>query len=321
MNEVLHKIEQLGIVPVVKLERTEDALPLAKALIAGGLPCAEVTFRTPEALASIRGMAKAYPQMLLGAGTVLTTAQVDAAVEAGAQFIVSPGLNPKIVRYCVERGIPVTPGCANPSDVEQAIELGLRVVKFFPAEANGGLKAIRAMAAPYVGMRFMPTGGINPGNLNDYLAFDRIIACGGSWMVKEDLLAAGKFEEITALTRQAVDTMLGFAFAHIGVDTQNESQARMVAQTFAKPFGLAVSERPVSFFAGPALEIMKQAGTGPHGHIAFSTGNLDRAIFHLQARGCRFDERSLRRDEKGRSVLIQFQEQIGGFVLQLVQRS
>ena len=155
MNEVLKKIEEIGIVPVVVLNDPKDAEPLGQALCDGGLPCAEVTFRTSAAAESIRIMSEKFPEMLVGAGTVLTTEQVDQAVEAGAKFIVSPGLNPRVVKYCVEKGIPVTPGCANPSDVEQAIECGLDVVKFFPAEQAGGLAYIKAIAAPYVGMKFI----------------------------------------------------------------------------------------------------------------------------------------------------------------------
>ncbi len=205
MHEVLKKIQEIGIVPVVVLDDAKDAAPLAKALMDGGLPCAEVTFRTDAAEESIRIMSEQFPDMLVGAGTVLTTDQVDRAVAAGAKFIVSPGLNPRIVKYCVEKGILITPGCSNPSDVEQALENGLEVVKFFPAEAAGGLPMIKAMAAPYVGVKFMPTGGINAKNVRDYLAYNRIIACGGSWMVKGELVKEGKFDEIEKLTREAVE--------------------------------------------------------------------------------------------------------------------
>lgn len=205
MHEMLQKIQEIGIVPVVVLEDAKDAAPLAKALCEGGLPCAEVTFRTAAAEESIRIMVQEFPEMLVGAGTVLTTDQVDRAVAAGAKFIVSPGLNPRIVKYCVDKGILIVPGCSNPSDVEQALENGLDVVKFFPAQQAGGLAMIKAMAAPYVGVKFMPTGGINAENVRDYLAYDRILACGGSWMVKGDLVKAGDYEKITALAKEAVD--------------------------------------------------------------------------------------------------------------------
>jgi len=204
MNETLAKIQEIGIVPVVVLEDAKDAAPLAKALCDGGLSCAEVTFRTAAAEEAIRIMTKEFPQMLVGAGTVLTTEQVDRAAAAGAKFIVSPGLNPRIVKYCVEKGILIVPGCSNPSDVEQALENGLDVVKFFPAEQAGGLAMIKAMAAPYVGVKFMPTGGINAKNVKDYLAYDRILACGGSWMVKGDLVKAGDYAKITELAKEAV---------------------------------------------------------------------------------------------------------------------
>lgn len=203
MTPVLEKIQKTGIIPVVVLNDVKDAEPLAKALIEGGLPCAEVTFRTDVAEESIRIMKEKFPEMLVGAGTVLTTEQVDRAVAAGAEFIVSPGLNPRIVRYCVEKNIPITPGCANASDIEQALENGLEVVKFFPAEPAGGLKMIKALAAPYVNVKFMPTGGINANNVKDYLAYDRIIACGGSWMVSGELVKNGEFDKIRELTAEA----------------------------------------------------------------------------------------------------------------------
>lgn len=205
MHEILEKIHEIGIVPVVVLEDAKDAAPLAEALCAGGLPCAEVTFRTEAAEEAIRVMTREFPKMLVGAGTVLTTKQADRAAAAGAKFMVSPGLNPRIVKYCVKKGILITPGCANPSDIEQALENGLDVVKFFPAEPAGGLKMIKALAAPYVGVRFMPTGGINADNVRDYLAYDRVLACGGSWMVKDSLIKAGDFDKITALAKEAAE--------------------------------------------------------------------------------------------------------------------
>ncbi len=204
MHEILEKIAELGIVPVIAINDVEKAVPLAKALISGGIPCAEVTFRTAEGEESIRRIAKEAPEILLGAGTVTTKEQVDRAIDAGAKFIVSPGLNPKIVAYCNEKNIPITPGCANPSDIEAAMELGLEVVKFFPAEQAGGLDYIKAIAAPYTKMKFLPTGGVNAGNINKYLAFEKIIACGGSWMVTADLINSGNFDEITRLCREAV---------------------------------------------------------------------------------------------------------------------
>lgn len=202
MKSIEELFAELKVVPVVVLDDAKDAEPLAKALVEGGLPCAEVTFRTEEAAESIRIMTEVYPDMLVGAGTVLTTEQVDKAVESGAKFIVSPGFDPEIVDYCIEKNIPVFPGCISPSEVAQAVKRGLKVVKFFPAEQSGGLAMIKAMAAPYNMLKFMPTGGINTKNLKDYLACDKILCCGGSWMVKGDMIKAGEFEKIKKLTRE-----------------------------------------------------------------------------------------------------------------------
>ena len=197
------KFRTIGIVPVVVLDDAKDAVPLGNALCEGGLPCAEVTFRTAAAFDTIKAMKNNFPDMLVGAGTVLTPEQVDRALEAGASFIVSPGLNPRVVAHCLEVGVPIVPGTQTPSEMEQALEFGLEVVKFFPAEPAGGLKMIKAVAAPYTTLKFMPTGGINAQNVRDYLAYDRILACGGSWMVKKDLISAGKFDEIRAMTAEA----------------------------------------------------------------------------------------------------------------------
>ena len=203
MNETLKKIGETGIIPVVVLNRVADAEPLAESLIKGGLPCAEVTFRTDAAEESIRAIAKKFPEMFVGAGTVLTVEQADRAVGAGAKFIVSPGLNPKVVEHCLKKNYPITPGIMTPSELEIALGFGLDVVKFFPAENAGGLKMIKAISAPYTMMKFMPTGGINTTNVRDYLACDKILACGGSWMVKGDLINAGDFEKIQELTKEA----------------------------------------------------------------------------------------------------------------------
>ena len=203
MKSIEEIFAELKVVPVVVLEDAKDAEPLAKALVEGGLPCAEVTFRTEAAAESIRIMTEVYPDMLVGAGTVLTTEQVDKAVESGAKFIVSPGFDPEIVDYCIGKNIPVFPGCISPSEVAQAVKRGLKVVKFFPAEQSGGLAMIKAMAAPYHMLKFMPTGGINTKNLKEYLACDKILCCGGSWMVKGDMIKTGEFEKIKKLTQEA----------------------------------------------------------------------------------------------------------------------
>ena len=205
MKTIAEQFYEYGVVPVVVLEEAKDALPLAKALVEGGLPCAEVTFRTEAAEESIRLMSEKYPEMLVGAGTVLTTKQVDRAAAAGAKFIVSPGFDPEIVDYCLEKKIPVFPGCITPSEVAQAVKRGLEVVKFFPAEQAGGVAMIKAMAAPYTMVKFMPTGGISAKNLKDYLSFGKILCCGGSRMVKGDMIRNGEFDKIREMTKEAVE--------------------------------------------------------------------------------------------------------------------
>ena len=205
MNDIFQKIKSIGIIPVIALSDVEKAVPLAKALMDGGIPCAEITFRTAEGEECIRRISAALPEVLVGAGTVLTTEQAQRAKDAGAHFAVSPGFNPKVVEYCLKNHIPIVPGCSNPSDMEAAMEFGLDTVKFFPAEQAGGLDYIKACAAPYTSLKFMPTGGINASNIAKYIAFDKIIACGGSWMVPKKLIESGNFDEITRLSKEAVE--------------------------------------------------------------------------------------------------------------------
>jgi len=319
MNTILEKLGKIGIVPVIKIDDVEKAVPLAKALAAGGIPCAEITFRTAQGEEAIKRIAKEAPDVLTGAGTVLTTDQVDRAVGAGAQFIVSPGLNPKVVAHCLKKGIPVTPGCANPSDVEQALELGLEVVKFFPAEQAGGLEYIKAISAPYPNLKFMPTGGINAANIAKYIAFDKILACGGSWMAGADLINAGDFEKITALTREAVLSLLGFSVAHIGINAGGDAAAAQAAKRFSSLFGSAIKEGNSSIFAGDSIEVVKTSAAGAHGHIAVATNSIARAVAYLERCGIAFDNDSAKKDAKGNMIAIYLKEEILGFAVHLLQ--
>lgn len=319
MHQVLKKIEAIGIVPVVKIDRAQDAEPLARALINGGLPCAEVTFRTDAAADAIAAMTKAFPDMLVGAGTVLTPEQADAAVAAGAKFIVSPGLNPAVVKHCVEKGYPITPGVATPGEVEMALSFGLEVVKFFPAEAAGGLPMIKAMSAPYGKLKFMPTGGISAKNLNEYLAFPKILACGGSWMVTADLINEGKFEEIERLTREAVSTMLGFELAHIGINSADAGEANGVANAFSTLFDMTKKDGNSSTFVGSIIEVMKAPGYGAKGHIAIRTKGIYRAVRYLESKGVKMNPDSAKTDAKGNLKAIYLQDEIAGFAVHLVQ--
>ncbi|HCJ7272065.1 TPA: bifunctional 4-hydroxy-2-oxoglutarate aldolase/2-dehydro-3-deoxy-phosphogluconate aldolase [Vibrio cholerae] len=205
-NQLEKQLSAMKVVPVIAIKHSEDAVQLAKTLVENGLPCAEVTFRTEAAAEAIRVMRQAYPEMLIGAGTVLRTDQVDAAIEAGVDFIVSPGFNPTIVKYCQQRGVTIVPGVNNPSLVEQAMEMGLKTLKFFPASASGGTEMLKALNAVYP-VNFMPTGGISAANIQDYLAISSVLACGGTWMVPGQLIDEQNWPEIGNLVRKAVDAL------------------------------------------------------------------------------------------------------------------
>lgn len=316
-HEVVDLLHKIGIIPVVKLDRVDDALPLAKALIEGNLPCAEVTFRTDCAPESIRLMSENYPDMLVGAGTVLTKAQVDLAIESGAKFIVSPGLNPEVVNYCIEKEIPIVPGVANASDIELALSLGLEVVKFFPAEINGGLNAINALSGPFPNLKFIPTGGVSTENMNKYLNSNKIVAAGGTWMVKDDLINEGRFDEIAEISRKAVEKMLGFEIAHVGINpTEAEYQDGLTQ--FSKIFGEAPRETSMSHFVSDHIELMKQ-GRGKYGHIAIRTHSVERARYFLEKQGFTFDDTTLKHREDGKAQIVYFEKEIAGFAVHLVR--
>ncbi|MDR0553841.1 MAG: bifunctional 4-hydroxy-2-oxoglutarate aldolase/2-dehydro-3-deoxy-phosphogluconate aldolase [Treponema sp.] len=320
MNKILEELGKIGIVPVIKIDDVEKAVPLARALIAGGIPAAEVTFRTAQGEEAIRRINRETPGILLGAGTVLTTEQVDRAIGAGAKFIVSPGLNPKVTAYCIDKGIPITPGCSNPSDIERALELGLEVVKFFPAEQSGGLEYIKAIAAPYTTVQFMPTGGINAGNIAKYIAYEKILACGGSWMVSADLINAGDFDRIAALCREAVMNMLGLSMVHLGINTGSSEEADKAANLFRSLFGFPYRDGAKSIFAGDAIEVMKSPGPGEKGHIAIGTNSVFRAVAWLERQGIPLNRESAKYDAKGALTLMYLKDEIAGFAVHLVQK-
>ena len=319
--DMLKQIYNIGVIPVIKINDASKAVPLAKALIDGGLAAAEVTFRTDAAEDAIRAITKAYPDMIVGAGTVLTIEQAQRALEAGAKFIVSPGFNPKVVAWCLEKGVTPLPGCTTPSEIEGALELGLKVVKFFPAEQSGGLAKIKAMSAPYGNVKFMPTGGVSLDNVNEYLANNKIVACGGSFMVKESYIDNDQWDEITALTKKSVETMLGLEIGHIGINHDNEEEARKTSQMLSLFLGKEVGkESAKGMFVGSQFEIMKSNGPGRCGHIAILTNNVERAIYHLGAKGVKFNEESATYNDDGTRKFIYLAEEYGGFGIHLLQK-
>lgn len=319
MNETLEKIGELGIIPVVKIEKAEDALPLGRALIDGDLPIAEITFRTSAAEESIKTLTGELPNLLVGAGTVLTIEQVKKAVSAGAKFIVSPGFNPKVVDYCIENNIPVTPGINNPTQIEMALERGIEVVKFFPAEASGGLPLLESMSAPYTGIKFIPTGGIDLNNLTSYLSNKKVHACGGSWMVKVDLISSGNFDEITRLTKEAVSTMLGFEFAHLGINEETKDKALNSANLLSHLFYFPIKEGTSSIFAGPGFEVMKNQYLGKHGHIAIATNDIYRTINYLKMKGVSVLPETAK-EKDGKLKAIYLDQEVSGFAIHLLQK-
>lgn len=317
--DMLKQLSLAGLVPVIKVKNAEDAVPLCRALKNGGLPVAEITFRTDAAEEAIRLVHEALPEVLLGAGTVLTCEQADRAWNAGAGYIVAPGLNPVVVKHCTEKGYPVLPGCANPSDIELALSLGLTTVKFFPSEALGGLKMIKAMSAPYGNVRFVPTGGITEKNLPEYLAFPKIAACGGSWMVPEDAIAAKDWDKIEKLAREAVQVMLGFEVKHIGINNADEETAVNEGKKLAALLGWKVQkESEKGLFVGESFEMLKSPIRGTHGHIAVATSNVERARWHMEQRGFTFDDSTATFTADGRMKFIYLNEEFGGFAIHLL---
>ena len=319
MDACIKELYRIGIVPVVALEDAADALPLGAALKKGGVSAIEVTFRTAAAADAIRLLSREMPELLVGAGTVITKAQADAAIEAGAKFIVSPGFQPELVSYVLSKGVPMCPGTATPGEMEQAMALGLSAVKFFPAEQNGGAPMLKALSAPYRDLLFMPTGGVKLENLRNYLALDQVFACGGTWLATKDDIKAKAFDKITARTREAVKTMLNFRIKHVGINSKDEAEAKKTATLLCSIFDFDYNDTELSVFTGTAVEVMKFMGRGSLGHIAIGADNVDRAEYYLRQRGFSFDESTRRVDAAGRTTFLYLSEEIGGFAFHLTK--
>lgn len=320
MDQILQKIYEIGVIPVIAIDDADKAVPLAQALVKGGLPAAEVTFRTAAGEEAIRRIAAEVPEVLVGAGTVLSVEQCDRALAAGAKFIVSPGYNEELVAHCLAKDVPVLPGCVNASDMTRAVNAGLEYVKFFPAEQSGGISGIKALAPVFPKLKFMPTGGVNTKNMMDYLSFDKIIACGGTWMVKKDLIQQENWAEITRLSREAVRTMLGFSLDHVGINCGSEAEADRLARTLCDMFGFSYQMGNSSVQALHAVECTKTPGRGTHGHIAIATSNVDRAVYHLGLCGIRCLPETRKTDAKGNTKAIYIDGEFGGFAIHLVRR-
>lgn len=317
-TELFQFFHDLGIVPVVKIDDAAKAVPLAKAMMKGGINAAEITFRTDAAEDAIRNISKECPEMVVGAGTVINPALAEKAVAAGAQFIVSAGLNPETVKWCNEHNVPVCPGVCTPSEIEMGLSLGLDTLKFFPAETSGGVKMLKDLGGPFPKLKFMTTGGINPSNVQDYARTPNVLTIGGSWMVKADLIEGEKWDEITRLCEEALRIVQGLEFVHVGINNADEKEAEKVASQFAA-FGMAVNPGNSSIFMDKAIEVMKSPFYGAKGHLAFKCPDLERTVHYLGKKGFTVKAESVKYDAKGKMKVCYFNEEIGGFAIHLVK--
>ena len=316
--DVLKRLAQSGVVPVVVLEDAKDAVPTAKAMLAGGIDVMEITFRTAAAADSIKAVARECPDMVVGAGTVINLEQCKLAVECGAKFIVSPGYDEETVAWCCDNGIPVTPGCVTPTEIMMALKHGLKVLKFFPANVYGGLSAIKSLAGPFGGVKFIPTGGVNAQNLAEFISSPYIHAVGGSWICPKADIAAGNFDKITALCKEARKTLLGFEVAHIGINTPDADAAMDVCKAFNDAFDFNVKQGNSSNFASTGVEVMKTMFKGANGHIAIRTNKMIPAIAEMERRGYELDMDSVK--DKDNIKAVYFKNEIGGFAVHLLQK-
>ena len=317
--DILNKLSAAGVVPVVVIENAKDAVPTAEAMLRGGIDVMEITLRTAAAPDAIRAVSENCPKMLVGAGTVITLEQCKQAVDCGASFIVSPGFNREVVVWCVEHDIAVTPGCVTPTEIMEAMELGLKVLKFFPANVYGGLGAMKALSGPFGGIKFIPTGGVNAQNLAEYISAPFIHAVGGSWVCPKADISAGHFEKITQLCREARKTVLGFEVAHIGVNCPDAESSLSLCGSFSEAFGFETKLGNSSNFSTSAIEIMKSNYLGEKGHIAIRTNRMETAICELAAKGFQIDPDTAK--YKGdRMIAVYLRQEFGGFAVHLLQK-
>lgn len=312
--------EQTGILPVINIPEASLAEDVAKSLRAGGLNSIEVTLRSSDSLESIKIIKQKFPDMTVGAGTVLSTATVDDALNAGADFIVCPGFDEEIVDYCISKNVLVVPGVSSGSEIQKAVKMGLTVLKFFPAELSGGIDAIKLLSGPFPNVKFVPTGGINFKNLGTYLENEKILACGGSYMATADQIKNRDFEGITAACKKALDISLGFELAHVGINNESEDKALSGAQKLANIFRLPVKVGNSSIFTGSAAEFMKTMFYGTNGHIGFKTNSVARALAYFENNDIEIIEESIRKDAKGKLVSAYLKDEIGGFAVHVVRK-
>lgn len=319
--DVLERIGLAGLVPVVVIDNAEDAVPAARALLDAGLDVMEITMRTTAGIQAIKNVRAAIPEMLVGAGTILTLEKCKESVEAGAQFIVSPGFDAEVVRWCVGNQVAVTPGCVTPTEIQQALAEGLTTVKFFPSDVYGGVNAMNALSGPFksAGVRFIPTGGVNNDNLAEYADKPFIHAVGGGWLCKTADITNHNFAAITDAVRKAIDILLGFEVVHIGINMETPEQSLDVCGQFQKAFNFPTKEGNSSNFAGPGIEVLKFKYLGTMGHLAIKTNSIPRAIHYLAQRGFDVDMETAK--YKGSQMIaVYLKDEFGGFAVHLLQK-
>ena len=315
----MDKIRKCGVVPVATIDDSGKAADLARAMLRGGIDVIEVTFRTAAAADAIRAISESCPDMLVGAGTVLTMEQCRRALDCGAAFIVSPGFDPEIVGWCVENGVPVVPGCVTPTEITAAMRLGLEVVKFFPYDVMGGLAAMKTLSGPFPGIRFIPTSGINMDNVASFIRAPYVFAAGGSWSCPKDAIRSGDFARITALCAETRKRVLGFELGHIGINCGGAEESREICLAFASAFGFEY--RPgegSSDFASGQIEVKKSGGKGRCGHLAIVTNSIDCAIGEMEKRGIALSGERVY--ENGKLIAAWLRDEIGGFAVHLMIR-
>ena len=320
MSDIFERIGEYGIVPLVTLDDPNDAVPLARALVEGGIPIAEVTFRTAAGGESIKRMAKEVPEIIVGSGTVHTVDQAKETVDNGGKFVITPGFNAKVVEWCVNNNVPVCPGTVVPSDIEEAMNYGLKVVKFFPAEAYGGVNTIKNLAAPFSGIKFVPTGGVGLHNLRDYLDLPNVAAVGGSFVPPAKMVKEKDWEGIVKTCKEINNKVFDFTVGHVGINANTADNATKVTDRIAELFESDKRETPIAFFSGNLVEVMKVPFVGTHGHICVDTCDLKRAMAMLERKGVEFDEENRFFDAKGNLVTGYMKEEIGGFAFHIRQR-
>ena len=317
--DILNSIRNCGIVPVVVIEASSHAVPAARALYSGGIKAMEITLRSDQALESIRQVASQCPEIIVGAGTVCNVEQCKVAVDAGAKFIVSPGFDRDMAAYCLNKGIPLVPGCVTPSEIMQARNMGLKVLKFFPTGLYGGVSAMKTLTGPFADVSFIPTGGITEKTLPEYISQPFIWAVGGSWICSKADISDGNFDRITELSRKAIHLVHGFTMQHIGINAKDGSDAFGIMEKISETFGFDPKPGNSSNFAGDSFEIMKGAGLGEKGHIGIGVNDLSRAIAYFEDRGYEFNESSMKY-KNGKLIAVYFKEETAGFAIHLIQK-